>query len=461
MFSIFKRKRGKESSSKIHEYSLTNELIYLLKELSSGKCVHAGDLLKDNEELSEVWDTMVDTISSERRKNIISVNHMLGYITDMTFIKDMIDEVRVQNDALHTITASSEEMSASIDDVSQRTQRVASFVTDSVKMTSESNKHMNDAFSFVQQSFEAVNTINSDMTELTERMRRIEQVVDIIKGIADQTNMLALNAAIEAARAGEQGKGFSVVAGEVRNLAEHTKLSISNIQENIEGLRSKITSVVLYANNTASELDSGKRLVNQVITSNAAVVESIKQLNDEIMQIAANTQEQTAVTEEFTQKTSDLSQSADNILKECDKTGLGILKLSQLNNEIRLGVLNSASCLHEVDLLDICKTDHLMWRWRVYNMILGYENIDINAIGDHLECRLGKWYYSEEQKKLKENKVFIAMEQPHIELHQLAKEAAVAYAKGNVSEAERALVKMNECSKKVIDALESLKKFLQ
>jgi methyl-accepting chemotaxis protein len=460
MFSRLGIRKKKERHSKVQENELNHELIHLFNELRDGICVHGTKLLQGNEELWKAWNTMVDSVSTERRNNILSVNNMLGTITDMTFIKDMIDEVRTQNDALHTITASSEEMSASIDDVSNRTQNVVSFVSDSVNMTSESNKNMKTAFSFVQKSFEAVKVISIDMNELIEKMGRIEQVVDIIKGIADQTNMLALNAAIEAARAGEQGKGFSVVAGEVRNLAENTKLSIGNIQSSIEDLRNKVTSVVSFTNNTASELENGKELVNKVIDSNNLLVESIQKLNDEIVQIAANTQEQTAVTEEFAQKTTELSQSAENVLSECDKTGLGILKLSQLNNEIRLGVLKNGSCITKVDLLDICKTDHLMWRWRVYNMILGYEKIDTNTIGDHLECRLGKWYYGEAKEVLKENRTFIEMEQHHIELHELAKEAALAYSKGNISGAEIALERMNECSKKVIQSLENLKKFV-
>ncbi|MDF2841417.1 MAG: hypothetical protein K0Q99_2189 [Clostridia bacterium] len=460
MFFDLSKKDKTENHSKLQPDKLTHELIRLIQEFGDGKSVYASKLLQENKELATAWDSMVDAISAERRENILSINNMLGYITGMTFVKDMVDEVRTQNDALHTISASSEEMSASIDDVSSRTQRVASFASDSVNMTSEANKNMKDAFSFVQKSFEAVKVISDDMNELIDKTRRIEQVVDIIKGIADQTNMLALNAAIEAARAGEQGKGFSVVAGEVRKLAENTKSSISSIQDNIEDLRSKVSAVVSYTNNTASELENGKDLVNMVIASNHAVGESIHELNDEIMQIAANTQEQTAVTEEFAHKANELSESADLILSECNKTGQGIHELSQLNNKIRLGVLRNASCLNKTDLLDVCKTDHLMWRWRVYNMILGYDKIDIDTIGGHLECRLGKWYYGEAKELLKDNSIYIEMEQQHIELHKLAKDAAIAYSKGNVSDAEINLEKMNVCSIKVINALENLKKYM-
>jgi len=83
--------------------------------------------------------------------------------------------------------------------------------------------------------------------------------------------------------------------------------------------------------------------------------------------------------------------------------------------------------------------------------------IDVNTIGTHLECRLGKWYYSTGKEILGQNEVFKSMEKPHIELHEMAKEAAIAYSKGDITGAERALEKMNDCSLKVVLALEKLK----
>lgn len=391
MFGIKKGKKVKKGDSKGQQSNMAQELIQLFKELETGNMPYAekGVMLSDG--LASAWNSMVDAICEEKRKNILAVNNMLRVITEMTYVKDMISQVRVQNDALHTITASSQEMSASIDDVSGRAQNVAALVNDSVNTTSESNNNMAEAFSFVQHSFDAVKQISDDMNGLIEKMKHTEAVVDIIREIAEQTNLLALNAAIEAARAGEQGKGFSVVAGEVRKLAENTKSSIGSIQSNILDLKGKLTEVVSNTNKTASELETGKRLVNNAIDYNKAVVGSIYKLNDEIMQIASNTQEQTAATEEFSQRTEELSRAADNLLSECDFTGRGIMNISKINNDIRLEMLKGQYCIGEADMLDICKTDHLIWRWRVYNMILGYEEIDINTIGTHKDCRLGKW----------------------------------------------------------------------
>ncbi len=437
-----------------------NQLLTLIQDMTQGKRTYAGKDALGDEEASEAWNAMVDSIMEEKRKCVLSVNGMLGYMTDMTYVKDMISQVRAQNEALHTMAASGEEMSASIDDVANRTQSVVALARDSANRAQDGKKSMEETFAFIQSAFESVRSVNQDMTGLMENMKQIEEIVDIIKGIADQTNMLALNAAIEAARAGEQGKGFAVVAGEVRKLAENTKDSVGSIQSKIGNLKGRLTEASGHTDKTASSLEKGKNLIDNVIVSNNEIVKSIQKVNEEILQIAANTQEQTAVTEEFAQKTSESSLAAGYILTQCDETGAGIFKLSQINNELRLSMLSKGAGLAAADMLDICKTDHLMWRWRVYNMILGYDKIDVNTIGTHQECRLGKWYYSEGKSLLEHNHTFKAMEQPHIELHELAKEAAVAYSRNDLAAAEKALEMMNTCSKKVIEALDELKKHL-
>lgn len=459
MFKKLRELRRSDNNAEKADINL-EELLNLFSDTEAGKFVLCDKSKLGDERLERAWNNMANALYLEKKKKMLEVNDILAKITGMTYVKDMISEARIQNDAAHSITASSEEMSASIEDVSSRTQNVASLVSNTLDITSKSNANMMDAFSFVQKAFESVNELSKDMNILIGKMQQINQVVDIVKGIADQTNLLALNATIEAARAGEHGKGFSVVASEVRTLAEHTKTSIGDIQNSIQALSSELSKAVEQTNKTAGELETGTNLVNQVIAANKKVVEAVEQLNIEATQIAANTQEQTAVVQEFTSKAVELSQSADQILDTCNETGKGIFQVSKLNNQIRLGMIKDTSKLEVVDILNLARTDHLNLRWRVYNMLLGYETIDENVVGNPKDCRLGRWYYSSGIESFRDNEIFKSIEKPHNLLHEWAKESVLAVASKNMSRAEEAFREMDLYTIEVLEKLEELKQYI-
>ncbi|MCH2056169.1 MAG: methyl-accepting chemotaxis protein [Thalassotalea sp.] len=137
-----------------------------------------------------------------------------------------------------------------------------------------------------------VNSMADDLALLQEECSRIGSVLDVIRGIAEQTNLLALNAAIEAARAGEQGRGFAVVADEVRALAHRTQESTVEIQSMVEGLQEK-------SNNAVDAISRGQELTQESLSYSQQVVEALDQVGDAFAdvdnltsQIASGTDEQ-------------------------------------------------------------------------------------------------------------------------------------------------------------------------
>ena len=457
---MFKKKNSKLISSQHSEYVHKDLLIKTFRDVIEGRPVKLTSADCECSDVVEKWNEMIDSISEGRKKIILDINNVMEMMTRMDSVRDMIKSVNTQTDALHSMSATIEELSASIEDVSNMSQRVSENSIEVKKITDVGVKNISDSVDFVKKSFDDIESMDKHMQEVKEKTHTINSIVDIVKGIADQTNLLALNAAIEAARAGEQGRGFAVVADEVKKLAEHTKDSVLDIQTNILDLQKDIDFSVEKINTTSQQLGSGKLLVDTSLDSINLIDTSIDKVNDTIIQVAANTEEQTAATQSFTASIMDLSQHADLINSSCSDIGKVIFDLSKKVESIRMEVISKGFGLSDSDMIGLYKTDHLLWRWKVYNMLLGNEKLDINVVGDYKKCRLGKWYYGVECDKFRNDHIFNELEAPHIELHNSAKEAVLAYERNDIAAAEYNLDRMDIYSNKVFALLDELEKEL-
>jgi methyl-accepting chemotaxis protein len=147
----------------------------------------------------------------------------------------------------------------------------------------------------------------STIEELGKSSAQIGEIVAVINGIADQTNLLALNAAIEAARAGEQGRGFAVVADEVRKLAERTSQATKDIAQRIKSIQAASKDSVNAISRASSEVESGVGLAKEASLSMDSIVEASSGAGDIVQRIAAATEQQSTATEEVTQSMENIS----------------------------------------------------------------------------------------------------------------------------------------------------------
>ena len=209
--------------------------------------------------------------------------------------------VQEQARELETVASSIEEMTCAIREIEVQTTQ-ASHTTHDFRET------VQDSSKLVQTCIASINSVSKQVDETVNAINALEkgtsaigEVLNVISGISDQTNLLALNAAIEAARAGEAGRGFAVVADEVRNLAYSTQNSTKEIQTMIDKLQTLTSDAVNAMESGKGKTQQAVNIAKETGSNLEQIVELVDQVNQMNMQIAASTTEQAAVAEDVGQ----------------------------------------------------------------------------------------------------------------------------------------------------------------
>ncbi len=389
-------------------------------------------------------------------ETLMSINNLLQYMTQMDYVKDMLLDVDKQANMVENIAASSEEISASISDISDYVVNSSDRTNETLILTAKTIQTINTSFGKIDSAFEKTHEAQDVMHRVNDEAKKIATMVEVIKGVADQTNLLALNASIEAARAGESGRGFAVVADEIKKLADSTKSNVATIQSIVTSLQTELSSTANAIDEANRTFVEGKAFIDDAVKSIDVMENALKGIGDTFVDITSNVEEQTAATEEMASNLSIVNEKIKNLQSETLRTGEAFYKISTIVDKLRLATYKNVKNISVGDQLELCISDHLIWRWRIYNMILGYEKLSNADVGSHTGCRLGQWVSTTGKSIDRYASILNKLDIPHKALHEQAAQAIAAYNKGNTIEAERILTLMDASSKQVVALLQEL-----
>lgn len=242
-----------------------------------------------------------------------------------------------QQDEISQLVTAMNEMQNTVYNVSQNTASSADAANEASQSSTSGSNIVYQAITSIENVSEEIEKAGVVVQQLELDSASISVVLDVIRNIADQTNLLALNAAIEAARAGEQGRGFAVVADEVRTLAQRTQDSTSEINKIIEVLQSRAGEAGLVMKSSCEQVKNSVDLARNAGNVIENINQEIIKISDMSLQIASATEEQNSVTEELNRnivnindKSNEVSEGATQTAKACMELGKLAEQLSQV-----------------------------------------------------------------------------------------------------------------------------------
>jgi methyl-accepting chemotaxis protein len=316
-------------------------------------------LLGEMEKFSK-GDLLVNVIAEKQDDDISRLFD--GFNSTVLNIKNMI--MQVKEAVLSTSTASSEisssaeEMAAGAQEQSSQTSEVAAAMEEmsrtivetasNATVASEASKvssdkanegvsKVKDAKDGMTKIVESAETTGEIISSLTNKTDQIGEIAQVIDEIADQTNLLALNAAIEAARAGEQGRGFAVVADEVRKLAERTTKATKEIAETIKAIQTEAKEADTSMKNASGSVKEGMQLNDEVEEVLFAILESAENVTTQIGQVAAASEEQSATAEEVStnvEAINNVSNESASVVQQIAASSEDLNKLTENLNQL-------------------------------------------------------------------------------------------------------------------------------
>jgi len=326
-------------------FAITRQIVDpLAQTLKVAEYVAAGDLTHnlDSERRDELGQ-----LQRAMQSMTVGLRQLIGGISDgVTQIANAAEELSavteqtsagVTNQKMETdqVATAMNEMTATVQEVARNAEEASEATVAANQQAREGDRVVGEAIAQIERLAREVGNSTDAMSHLKRESDKIGSVLDVIKSVAQQTNLLALNAAIEAARAGEAGRGFAVVADEVRSLAQRTQKSTEEIEALIAGLQSGTEMVASSLDSSRGLTDSSVELTRRAGGSLENITRTVSAIQAMNQQIAAAAEQQSAVAEEINRSVSNVRDVSEQTSSASEQTAASSAELARLGEHLQ------------------------------------------------------------------------------------------------------------------------------
>jgi methyl-accepting chemotaxis protein len=315
------------------------ETLEVVEKIATGDLTHTLRVTRRDElgvlqqGIQHMGETLRDLIGGIRDgvTQIASAAEELSAVTEQT--NAGVNSQKVETDQVATAM---HEMAATVQEVARNAEQASEAATDADGQARAGDQVVAQAIAQIERLAVEVNRSTEAMGQLQQESQKIGSVMDVIKSVAEQTNLLALNAAIEAARAGEAGRGFAVVADEVRGLAQRTQKSTEEIEVLVAGLQSGTQQVANVMHGSRSLTDSSVELTRKAGASLENITRVVSNIQSMNQQIAAAAEQQSAVAEEISRSILNVRDVSEQTAAASQETAASSVELARLGNQLQM-----------------------------------------------------------------------------------------------------------------------------
>jgi methyl-accepting chemotaxis protein len=321
-------------------------MLFQNKKQIAAKDTKNEDIQKLLKKLNEKVDAIMN-VYGQLQDSYVQTRNAAPQITQN--LQEVSSEINSQLRQMEMSTRVIEEMAVGINKIAETSSAVSETSIDTAKQANLGNETIKKTMTQMNMINNTVLDSSQGIKNLDNRSKEIGQIVGLITNIANQTNLLALNAAIEAARAGEHGRGFAIVAGEVRKLAEQSANSANQISTLVQAIQKDTASSVENMNKVTLAVESGINVVREAGDAFQRILKSAESVADQIQDISAVSEEISAGAEEasanmvetsnygrkLTDKTSLLVSTSSNQATTVDNAGAFMASFSRNARELK------------------------------------------------------------------------------------------------------------------------------